>query len=134
VTIERFGADELKMVTTGDSVVEVFMRRPANSSPWTVWATVGTVPDRPIRWRADPGERSRGVLESVRLTSLEWTGEARRRFDLTFSFDRMQTPAPATDSFSLPLPESPEFVPIDAVARARLNPSRPLLADSPTKK
>lgn len=123
---ESFDVDAMKIVTTGDTVLEVFMRRDGNGSPWTLWATVGAVPDRPIRWRADPGERVRGVLESVRLTSLEWNGEAGRRFDLTFSFDRIQTPAPALDVFALPLSASPEFVAIDAV---RLNRSRPLLAD-----
>ena len=72
---ERFDSDAMKMITTGDTVVEVFMRRRGSGSPWTVFATVASMPSRPIRWRADPGERSGGVLESVRLTSLEWNGE-----------------------------------------------------------
>jgi hypothetical protein len=123
---ERFDSDAMKMITTGDTVVEVFMRRRGSGSPWTVFATVASMPSRPIRWRADPGERSGGVLESVRLTSLEWNGEAGRRFDLMFSLDHVQTPAPSAEMFTLPLPESAEFVAIDAV---RSNLSLPLLAD-----
>jgi hypothetical protein len=123
---ERFDANTMKMITTGETVVEVFMRRPGSGSPWTVFATVASMPGRPIRWRADAGERSGGVLESVRLTSLEWNGEAGRRFDVMFSLDHVQTPAPSAEMFTVPLPESAEFVAIDAV---RLNRLRPLLAD-----
>jgi hypothetical protein len=123
---ERFDANTMKMITAGETVVEVFMRRPGSGSPWTVFATVASMPGRPIRWRADAGERSGGVLEWVRLTSLEWNGEAGRRFDVMFSLDHVQTPAPSAEMFSVSLPESAEVVAIDA---ARLNRSFPLLAD-----
>jgi hypothetical protein len=116
----------IKMVIGDDTVLEAFMRRRSVASPWTVFATVGGVPGRPIRWRADPGRRSGGVLESVRLTSLEWNGTTGRLFDLTFSLDRIQTPATAPDTFSLPIPDSAEEFPVDAVG---LNVSVPLLAD-----
>jgi hypothetical protein len=122
---ERFDAGTMKMVAGNDPLVEVFMRRRSIGSPWAVFAIVTGVPGRPIRWRADP-ERSHGVLESVRLTSVEWNGTAGRLFDLTFSLDYVQTPAPAADMFTLSLPESATFVPIDAI---RLNHSLPLLAD-----
>ena len=116
----------IKMVIGDDTVLEAFMRRRSVASPWTVFATVGGVPGRPIRWRADPGRRSGGVLESVRLTSLEWNGTAGRLFDVTFSLDRIQTPATAPDMFTLPIPDSADELPVDAVA---LNVSVPLLAD-----
>ena len=126
---ERFDAGSIKMVVGDDPVFEVFMRRRRIASPWAVFAIVARVPGRPIRWRADPGERSHGVLESVRLTSVEWNGTTGRLFDLTFSLDYVQTPAPATEMFTLPLPEAAETIPIDVV-RLNLSPSSlPLLAD-----
>jgi len=127
--LERFDDDTLKIMADGDTVLEIFMRRHGIDSPWAVFATVAGVPGRPIRWRADPGERSHGVLQSVRLTSLEWNGRSGRLFDLTFSLDHIQTPAPVGELFTLPLPESPETLPLEAV---RLNSqlfSLPLVAD-----
>jgi hypothetical protein len=124
--LEVFDDRTIKMVTGDDTALEAFMRRRSVASPWTVFATVGGVPGRPIRWRADPGRRSGGVLESVRLTSLEWNGTAGRLFDLTFSLDRIQTPATAPDMFTLLIPDSAADLPVDAVA---LNVSVPLLAD-----
>jgi hypothetical protein len=123
---ERFDAGTMKMVVEGDTMLEVFMRRRSIHSPWAVFAIVGAVPGRPIRWRADPGERSHGVLESVRLTSVEWNGTAGRLFDLTFSLDYTETHVPAAGMVTVPVTESAHFVPIDAIG---LNYSLPLLAD-----
>ena len=126
LTFVQFDADVIKTISTSDEVMEVFMRRGGNGAPWAVMATVGSVPNRPIRWRADVGERSNGILQSVRLTSVEWTGEVGRRFDVTFSLDKIQTLLPTKEMLNVPLPESPEFIQIDDV-RSTL--SVPLLAD-----
>ena len=92
--IKRFDDATGKIVaSSSDATIEVFIRRDSLASPWETFAMTGSVPGRPIRWRADPGERTHGVLESVRLTSLEWSTKTGRRFDLSVSFDRVQTPA-----------------------------------------
>jgi len=128
---ERFDAATMKMVTeSGDTVFEVFMRRHGVGSPWAVFATVANVPGRPTRWRADPGERSHGVLESVRLTSVEWNGRSGGLFDLTFSLDHIQTPAPAAELFTLSLPESADPLPVEAVRLNLEQSSLPLLASA----
>jgi hypothetical protein len=127
--IERFDDATGKIVgKSGDAAIEVFIRRDRIASPWTVFAMTGSVPGRPFGWRADLGRRTHGVLESVRLTSLEWDARAGRRYDLTFSFDRIQTPAlgAGADLFSLPVPKAAEPMAIDVV---RSNLSIPLLAD-----
>lgn len=127
--IESFDEATGKIVSqSGDAAIEVFIRRDRIASPWTMFAMTGSVPGRPIGWRADPGERAHGVLESVRLTSLEWNARPGRRFDLTVSFDRIQTPALGTGAnlFSLPIPEAAETIAIDAVQSSL---SIPLLAD-----
>jgi len=124
---ERFDDATMKLVTeSGNSTLETFMRRDAGLSPWSVFAVVGSIPGRPVRWRADRGERSHGVLKSVRLTSMELNGRPGRQFDLMVSFDRIQTPALGNDLLSLPVPESAETIAIDTV-RSYL--SVPLLAD-----
>jgi hypothetical protein len=124
--IERSDANTLKVILeSGDAAIDVFIRRHGVVSPWAVFAMIGSVPGRPIRWRADLGERSHGVLESVRVTVPEWNSRSARQFDLTVSFDHIETPALAADVLSLPVPDSAETIPIVAV---RLNLSLPLLA------
>jgi hypothetical protein len=126
-SFEEFDDGTLKQITRGNTLLEVFMRRDSATSTWKMFAMVGSAPDGRTRWRADPGRRFRGVLESVRLTSLDWNGQAGRLFDLTFLLDHTQTPASSAEMFTLPSPESENF-PIDAV---RLNLPVPLLAASP---
>jgi hypothetical protein len=58
--------------------------------------------------------------------SLEWNGTAGRLFDLTFSLDRIQTPATAPDIFTLRIPNGASDFEIEAVG---LNVPVPLLAD-----
>lgn len=124
---ERFDDSTMKLVAeSGDGALEVFLRRGGIPSRWAVFAVVGSVPGRPFRWRVDAGDRSHGVLESIRLTSLEWNGRTGRQFDLTFLFDRIQTPPLGADLLSLPVPESAETIAVDTV-RSYL--SVPLLAD-----
>jgi hypothetical protein len=124
--IERFDDAVKFTLQNADAASEVFARRRSIGSPWAVFAITGSVPGRPIRWRADLGGRRHGVLQSVRLTSLEWNGRLGRQFDLTVSFDRIQTPALTADILSLPPSESAESISVDAV---RTNLSVPLLAD-----
>ena len=107
--IERFDATTLKIVLgSGDAVIDIFMRRHAVVSPWAVFAMTGSVPGRPISWRADLGDRSHGVLDSVRVTVPEWNRGLGRQFDLTVSFDHIQTPALAADMLSLQVPNQPK--------------------------
>ena len=126
--IDRFDPTTIKAVFGfGDrSPVEMFMRWQSAATQWEVFAVVGVVPERQTRWRADFGKRSRGVLESVRLTSLEWNGVAGRRFDLTFAFDRIQTPVTAPDTFNLPIPQLASELSVEAV---RQNAPVPLMAN-----
>lgn len=123
---ERFDPLTVKFAVEDTTLIEVFMRRHNIGSSWTTFAIVTGVPGRSIRWRTDPGKRSGSVLESVRLMSLEWNGTAGRLFDLTFSLDRIQTPATAPDIFTLPIPDGASDFEIAAVG---LNVPVPLLAD-----
>ena len=121
--MERFDDATIKLVEqSGDAVLDVFIRRDVILSRWAVFAVVGSVPGRPIRWRVDAGKRSHGVLESIRLTSLESNGRTGRQFDLTVSFDSIQTPPFGSDLLSLSIPASAETIAIDA-ARSHISTS-----------
>jgi hypothetical protein len=111
--VEQFDPATIKVtIGSGRAAIELFLRRNHMLAPWELFAMSGTVPGRPVSWRADPGERSHGVLESVRLRSL-WNERTDKRFDLNVSFDRLQTPAGSAELLSLSIPESVETIAID---------------------
>lgn len=109
---------------------ELYYQRHRSADPWRLAVMIRTVPNRELRWRVEYRNRREGIPRTIRLASVEWTGQVGRSFDVELSLSQIQiNPSLGPDTFRVRVPPAVELTTLEQLRRAGLLGPGPLLLD-----